>query len=134
MIRNGFVRKVFGILSAQLTATALVIAAFTTLEPVRNYVAPSDGSEGHVWPVVVSMIVSFGCLITLACCSDMARSYPHNYVFLSLFTLAESVMLGMVCTTYEVEVVCVVADSSSFYASFARFGCCDGGGGGYCAY
>jgi FtsH-binding integral membrane protein len=105
IIRNGFVRKVFGILTAQLTVTAVVIAIFNSIDSVKKYVSLEEGGEGHTWPLVTSMFVSFGCIITLACCADMARSYPHNYIFLSLFTLAESVMLGVVCTTFEAEVV-----------------------------
>lgn len=95
----------FGILSAQLALTALVIAAFSSIESVKNYVSTEEGGQGHTWPLVVSMIASFGCLITLACCGDMARSYPHNYIFLGVFTLAESVMLGVVCSTFEASVV-----------------------------
>jgi FtsH-binding integral membrane protein len=105
MIRNGFVRKVFGILSAQLTVTTLVIALFSSVHPIKNYVSLEEGGQGHTWPLILSSFVSLGCIISMACFSDIARSYPHSYIFLSVFTLAESVTLGVVCSMYDAEVL-----------------------------
>jgi len=102
LVRNGFVHKVLGILTVQLFFTGLVVAVFTTNESASTFISPRDGSQGHIWPTVLSLIVTFVCLIQLTCCSDVARSFPSNYIFLLIFTAAESVMLGTVCTRYPI--------------------------------
>lgn len=105
-IRRGFVRKVFGILGAQLALTFGVIMLFSMNGPVQRYVDMRD-PEAHQWPFILAMIVGIGCLLTLSCCSHQARVYPNNYVFLGIFTLAESVMLGVVCAAYALESILI---------------------------
>jgi FtsH-binding integral membrane protein len=105
-IRRGFVQKVFGLLAVQLAATFVVILMFSMEGPVQRYVDMRD-PEAHQWPFVLAMSVGFGCLLTLACCSNQARVYPNNYIFLGVFTLAESVMLGVVCAAYALESILI---------------------------
>ena len=76
-IRRGFVRKVFGILGAQLASTFGVILLFSMEGPVQRYVDMRD-PEAHQWPFILATIVGFGCLLTLACCSHQARVYPNK--------------------------------------------------------
>lgn len=49
------------------------------------------------WPLFVSMGIAFGTLIAIMCNPTLARSYPHNYTLLAVFTLAEAVSIGFVC-------------------------------------
>lgn len=109
-IRNGFIRKVFGILGIQLLVTFGIIALFSLNETVRSYVdvSPGVGAEGgHPWVIILASFVALACIITLSCCAGQARTYPNNYVLLGLFTLAESTLLGVVCTAYTFESVLV---------------------------
>lgn len=108
-IRAGFVRKIFGILAVQLAVTFGIIAIFSQVKPVHDYVTVNqeNGKEPHIWPFTLSVVISFACLITLACCSNQARIYPNNYVFLGIFTVAEGVMLGVLCAGLEVMAVMI---------------------------
>lgn len=49
------------------------------------------------WPLWTSMGVSFGVLIAMICNTSLARTFPQNYILLTIFTAAESVMVGAVC-------------------------------------
>ncbi|BET03229.1 glutamate NMDA receptor-associated protein 1-like [Nesidiocoris tenuis] len=90
-IRLGFIRKVYGILFVQLTVTLGFIAMFTFHDGTKMFVARNP----FLW--WVSLGVMFVCLITMSCCGDVRRKAPMNMVFLGLFTVAESFLLG--CAT-----------------------------------
>lgn len=91
-IRRGFVRKVYGILSVQLLVTALVAAPFQalSLEQVR----------GNAWILWVSVIVLHCTMCAMCCCSEMLRTFPTNYIFLFVLTLAMSVLVGYTSALY----------------------------------
>jgi FtsH-binding integral membrane protein len=105
-IRRGFVQKVFGILAVQLGITFGVILLFSLDGPVQRYVDMRD-PEAHQWPFFLALTTGIGCLLTLTCCSHQARVYPNNYVFLGIFTIAESVMLGVVCAAYALDSILI---------------------------
>ena len=44
-------------------------------------------------------------MITLSCCGNMARKTPHNYICLFLFTLAQSFLVGVIASMYQVQIV-----------------------------
>ena len=75
----------------QLLLTTAVCAAFMNISGVRTYMTQ------YTWPLWTSMGVSFGVLIAMMCNVSLARTFPHNYLLLTLFTAAESVMIGTVC-------------------------------------
>lgn len=49
--------------------------------------------------------LSFGCIIGLACCGDVRRQYPTNYILLTVFTLAESFMVATISSYYRADTV-----------------------------
>merc|ERR1719162_2153193 len=53
-------------------------------------------------------------ICTLACNPPLAREVPINYVILFFFTLAESVMVGFICSTYTVPSVLIVTAVTAF--------------------
>ena len=92
-------RKVYGILMVQLTISLGFIAWFTYHEPTKNYV------RHHTelwWTALVVMLV---CLIAMACCGDVRRKSPMNFIFLFIFTVAESFMLGFAASAFQTEAV-----------------------------
>lgn len=111
-IRRGFVQKVFGILGTQLAVTFAVILMFSVDGPAQRYVDMRD-PNAHQWPFILSMVVGIGCLLTLSCCSHQARVFPNNYIFLSIFTLAESVMLGVICGAYALDSILIAVGVTS---------------------
>nr|CAI5839934.1 unnamed protein product [Callosobruchus analis] len=44
-------------------------------------------------------------MIGLACCGDLRRKPPMNFIFLFLFTLAEAFMLATAASTYDADAV-----------------------------
>lgn len=44
-------------------------------------------------------------LLVLACCGEVARKTPFNYIALMIFTLAESFLVGTISSVYEYRVV-----------------------------
>jgi FtsH-binding integral membrane protein len=124
-IRMGFIRKVFAIFTVQLIVTFGCTLAFAVggcrscyCNPLNvSAAAASDGGGGHLfcewqnplkdymraneWVFYVSFGVSFAVLLAIICCQKNARSYPRNYILLSIFTLAESVMIGAIAAWYD---------------------------------
>jgi FtsH-binding integral membrane protein len=82
-----------------LSITLGFIALFLFHKPTKNWVM--DHSE-LFWIALVVLIVT---LIGMACCTNVRRKAPMNYIFLGLFTLAESFLLGISTANYDTEAV-----------------------------
>lgn len=102
-IRRGFIRKVYLILMAQLLVTTGIIAFFTYHEKTNLYV------RQHVGVFYASFGVMFVCLICMACCGSVRRKAPMNFIFLGIFTIAESFMLGCCAAQFRAEEVVMAA-------------------------
>uniref|UniRef100_A0A7S2WBH6 Uncharacterized protein n=1 Tax=Mucochytrium quahogii TaxID=96639 RepID=A0A7S2WBH6_9STRA len=101
IVRQGFVRKVFGILTLQLGVTFSFVLLCALHKPTREYMNP----EVRTWPFTLGMILTFGSLIGMMCCGNVMRVYPTNYIFLTVFTLAETLMLGSTSAMYDAQSV-----------------------------
>uniref|UniRef100_A0A8C0XWX0 Uncharacterized protein n=1 Tax=Castor canadensis TaxID=51338 RepID=A0A8C0XWX0_CASCN len=56
--------------------------------------------------LVTAAIITFFCvLIILACCGNLCRQVPANYILLAFFTLLEALLLGTVSVFYKAEEV-----------------------------
>jgi len=95
-IRLGFLRKVYGILSAQLLFTTLVGVLFVAYDPIGLFV------KAHDWLVIVFAILSIGLIVGM---SVMRNIVPHNYILLTAFTVCEAFLVGCVVIQYEVSSV-----------------------------
>ncbi|KAK9502472.1 hypothetical protein O3M35_011348 [Rhynocoris fuscipes] len=98
-IRIGFIRKVYSILFCQLAITIAFILLFTLHNPTKLYV------QHHIWVLILGVVLTFVCLICMSCCVEVRRNFPMNFIFLFVFTIAESVLLGAgssTCKGYEV--------------------------------
>lgn len=98
-IRRGFIRKVYVILMGQLLITAAMIAYFLYDKSARVFVRQNS------WLMFVAIAVVFGAMIALACCGDLRRKAPMNFILLGLFTFAEGFMLAVVASQYQVDAV-----------------------------
>jgi len=91
-LRLGFIRKVYGILSAQLLLTTAV-AGFVMFTPgLKETLAATPGLM-----TVTSLLPLVG-MIPLYC---YRNSHPLNLVYLGLWTLCISTTVGMICTQYS---------------------------------
>jgi len=105
-IRLGFIRKVYVILCSQLVVTMGIIGVFT-IQDVKLY------AQDHMEMFWIALVVSLVALIALSCCPDVRRKTPHNFIFLSMFTVAEGFLLGVVTASYDaIEVLMAVGVTS----------------------
>lgn len=53
----------------------------------------------------VALAILFVTLIAMACCTNVRRTAPMNFIFLGLFTCAQSFMLGMMTIRLPADTV-----------------------------
>lgn len=102
-VRHGFIKKVYGILLVQLLVTIGIMCIFMYIPGVKEF------SIANSWLMIVAMVLTFVLLIVLACCPNVRRSYPTNFILLGLFTLLEAFMLGVISSHYETDAVLMAA-------------------------
>ena len=93
-LRRGFIKKVFGILGAQLLTTFLISLPFLIYQDSTTVFL-----QNNAWVPILCMVSLIGACLVLCCAPQLMRRYPTNYVILSLFTVAEGVLVGTV--TFE---------------------------------
>jgi len=87
----------------QLAVTAGIIALFMFNMDVKGYVRGPQGT----WVFYASWAVTLVCIITLACCGEVRRKTPHNFIFLGIFTACEGILLGCMASRYDTESVII---------------------------
>lgn len=92
IVRLAFIRKVYGILAAQLALTVAVCAAFMFVPVLRNAALSGAGVL-----MIIAVVGTFGSLFALIAKKD---SYPLNMQLLAVFTFSESLLVGSVCARY----------------------------------
>ena len=96
-IRLGFIRKVYGILSAQLLFTGIMVAASINSPELAKIVS-------NPAMVIFMSILSLATICPLACCG-FDRMVPVNYILLGLFTLSEAWLVSTIAISYDRKVV-----------------------------
>ncbi|CDW79303.1 UNKNOWN [Stylonychia lemnae] len=89
--RIGFIRKVYGILSAQLSLTAFMCLIPYLSDSVRAIMV------SQFWLVILSMVMAIVLVCTLFCVPSLARKVPTNYYLMFAFTICESYSIAFVC-------------------------------------
>jgi len=98
MMRLGFIRKVYGILSIQLAITV----AFMSLAFVPSIKSFLQSNLVFFW---IAFALSLIIILPLVCFKKLARGVPQNYIFLFAWTLCESYMLATAVSFYDPEIV-----------------------------
>ncbi|XP_078064002.1 protein lifeguard 3-like, partial [Mustelus asterias] len=78
-VRHAFIRKVYMILTAQLTVTFGIVAIFTFSDPVQKFVRTNSAVY---WCAYGVFIVIYFVLI---CCEGPRRKFPWNVILLAIF-------------------------------------------------
>ncbi|XP_068618824.1 protein lifeguard 1-like isoform X2 [Battus philenor] len=94
-IRKAFIRKVYSILMCQLLVTLAFITLFVYHQPTQMWVRRNPYMFWIAFAVVIF------CLIVMSCCGNVRRQAPMNFIFLGLFTVAESFLLGVTSSMYD---------------------------------
>lgn len=93
MLRMGFIRKVFGIIAFQLVLTACMVGVFMNNDTVQDKIASMN-----VW---MFLGVLFLPLLLLFPLYMLRKKHPHNMVMLTVWTIAQSVLVGICCSAYS---------------------------------
>jgi len=99
-VRIGFVRKVYGILSVQLAMTVAIAAPLSQAEVFV---------KDNAWLLYVAVGMTFVTMCAMACCQQVTRKFPQNYIFLFTFTAFEGVIIGFVSAMYTWQSVVLAA-------------------------
>ncbi|KAL1403297.1 hypothetical protein pipiens_005724 [Culex pipiens pipiens] len=98
-IRKGFIRKVYSILMVQLSITLGFICLFMYHEPTKVWV------QRHPEVFWIAFGVMLVTMISMACCDSVRRKSPMNFIFLGLFTLAMSFLMGVTTARFSSQEV-----------------------------
>eukprot|EP00271_Cylindrocystis_brebissonii_P014892 TRINITY_DN36528_c0_g1_i1.p1 TRINITY_DN36528_c0_g1~~TRINITY_DN36528_c0_g1_i1.p1 ORF type:complete len:261 (+),score=48.53 TRINITY_DN36528_c0_g1_i1:267-1049(+) len=88
-LRWGFIRKVYGIIGIQLAFTAAVAAGFMLVPDMKGFLVQ------NTWFFICAMVLPFITMIPLYI---YRHSHPLNLAFLSVWTLAMSLIVGVACS------------------------------------
>lgn len=115
-IRRGFIRKVYSILMVQLSVTLGFIAWFVFHEPTKRWVYHNS------WLFFLALVVVLISMITLACCGEVRRRSPTNFILLAVFTVAEAFLLAVTSAAYEaIEVLMAVGITAAVCLALTLF-------------
>ena len=97
-MRLGFIRKVYGILSAQLLITFLLVCS-TFIPSVSEFFIKS------FFLIFICTPIAIIILIVLVCCKDFTKKVPYNYILLFIWTICEAITLCCVASRYNYRTV-----------------------------
>ena len=95
-IRMEFLRKVYGLLSMQLTLTTIVAATFAYTPVLR------DAINSNPWLLVLNIILSTGLFSALYI---NRYKFPVNLFLLIGFTIMDAITIGVFISVYDAEVI-----------------------------
>ncbi|EZA54620.1 Fas apoptotic inhibitory molecule [Ooceraea biroi] len=101
-IRRSFVRKVFCLLTLQLTFTIAVISIFMFVDDAQKFMI----LHWYLW--IVAMVCFIITYCAISCSVHARRTPPFNYICLILLTLAMSYLSAFVSVFYSIEVILIV--------------------------
>ena len=137
-VRRGFIKKVlifskrlsqklsaffqvYSILSLQLLVTFGTVALFNQCSGVQKLFLDNYGisqvstaPNTAFWAVfAVSAITGLVIIVVMTCVKTLRVRVPINFVMLAVFTMAESLLLGLACMLYEGETVLIAAAATA---------------------
>jgi len=95
-LRWGFIRKVYGILAAQILLTTVVSAVIVLYAPINDLLRGNSG---------LLLFLLFTPFILLWPLHIYQQKHPLNFVFLGLFTASISLTVGVSCANTEGRIV-----------------------------
>lgn len=106
-LRLGFIRKVYGILSAQLLVTFFMVCLSMTTA-FGTFQKQTPGL------MILAMVGAIATMIMLMCCSGYVRQVPTNYIVLAVFTVCEAYLVSALCSVTHPKVVFMAAAMTCF--------------------
>jgi len=100
LIRKMFIRRVYQILLCQLVLTAAVVWGFQSY--AQSHMESTGQPPVLTWLMLLGVVGSLGSLFALHL---FAKDFPKNLVILGLFTLCESLVLGVVLMRFPTDLL-----------------------------
>ena len=100
-IRNGFISKVYGILTYQIVITAAVVYLAFISSSFQELLLKS------VFMYYLCTFVSLFCVLLPLCSQNIYQKVPANYIILTIFTLSYSWIVASICCLYSFRSVMV---------------------------
>ena len=118
--RRNFIKKVLGIVGAQLLVTTAITAV------VMAWDDSNDWFKDYWWIVFIFLVMMIVPEIMLLCFRDkFARKVPINYILLLIFTLGMSGCVAMICSSYQplsvLLIACLTTALTFLLAGFAMY-------------
>ena len=101
-LRMGFIRKVYGILSAQLLITVAFVGC-SFIPEVNTFMYNNIGL------FYAAMCLNIIIIFSMVCFPRLFRSVPTNYILLMVWTICEAYMVGTVTAFNPPEIVMTAA-------------------------
>ena len=111
--------QVYSILSVQLLVTFGTVALFNQSSGIQDLFLENNGNydqEPNIafWVVfAVSAITGLVIILAMTCVKTLRVAVPINFIMLSVFTLAESLLLGLACMLHQGEIVLISAAATA---------------------
>jgi FtsH-binding integral membrane protein len=101
-VRNGFIRKVYSILSVQLIITFGAVFLFQ-IPSIKLFIFKNQSLAGNI--LVFCSLAFLTLFLVLVCNRNLSRTVPYNYYILFAITLCESLVCGIVSSLYSFQIV-----------------------------
>jgi len=98
-VREGFVRKVFGLVGAQLLVIAVLAGPILCVDAVRLYVVRSR----VVW--LPAFLGAIACVFDMTPRPELGKRYPTNYYLLAALTAGQAMLVGSVAAAFALPSV-----------------------------
>ena len=101
-VRNGFIRKVYSILSVQLIITFSAVFLFQ-IPSIKLFIFKNQSLAGNT--LMFCSLAFLTLFLVLVCNRSLSRTVPYNYYILFAITLCESLVCGIVSSLYSFQIV-----------------------------
>ena len=93
-LRNGFIKKVYGIIFVQLLITTAVIYYVMVNESIMQFML------NNTYFIYVCLIIDIAIILAFGC-SKVGQQVPLNYILLIIFTFLESITISYTTIFYD---------------------------------
>lgn len=116
-IRNGFIRKVYSIVMAELLVTFFFVTLCGYHFGTRYYV-----QQYSIHLCLTSLVITLASMIFMfcspLCCGEVRRKFPYNLILLCFYTLGVTMPLSVVAANTPPELI-VIAIGITVIISFS---------------
>jgi len=102
-MRLGFIRKVYGILSAQLIITMLMCVVSMLSKGFAKF------QQENFSIIILSVFTTVVIMLFLLCFPNLLKTSPTNYILLLIFTFCEAYAVSAICSMTNPNVVFMAA-------------------------